>query len=628
MDTQKINVAEEAKVLELQKQEKKSLALSYTWKIFLLLYTFLCLARVPFVASYTDGLIEYILGESKYVFYIVMIFVEISVIFHLPTEAVVGTKKFVAFFLLGLFALSCIISGIYDLIKYLQINPDFVDTMKFYHSNWVSYFLEWKYTNFINTGFISGGILAVLTSFLFTFLSYAVMSILGLLILVICIFAICNINYRSTKTGIKIRGWMIKKLGGTFRYDGFDELKFVKENQNRVKRIPRRSIIRAAVKNDYIPFELLPYTDLSHYSENFKRARTAQTKLAKLFKDVGIKVEVAEASVYTTFSEIYFIARSKKDLKYVLQIQSKISSTIRIDHFNINITGLTFSIEYTNPYFSKVSLKSASMLYDRRNRYCAIVGLNKTSKLIVHNFETDSSAIIIGRRGSGSSTLTILLALSMCYVCKPSELELVLLNPGVEAPYKQFIKLPHCDGSSYDDVNLCNNKLVALATELNRRKELFSSSNSSTIDEYNDSITTPHKLRRILLVISNFNNLLRDSYSNHDIIRALLTNGQKYGIYCVLHSYQANHDVMHDDIFKNTTRKYIMQLSTEAESMRIFNNQRGIQLHGISDCLSFAKIVKYMERIQICNLNEAELEHIVDIIKTFYEVKQQREEHV
>lgn len=623
-DVQTVSIdATNPNVIDIQKTEKKAKILSYTWKIALLVYTLMCFARVPFVASYTDGLFEYILGEAKYLFYGLMIFIEISMIFNLPTMKVIKTPRFVLIILLILFLAGCMVSSIADLVAHFQETRTFKEIMEQFHGVWKDYFLNWHYSGFANTAYISGGILAVLVSYVFNFLSYVILFIVALVILVICVFAIFNINYRSTTVGLKLRGWLIRKLGGTFKHDSFDELRQLKDNQNKPKKVSNRLIEKMAKINEVPPFELLPATDLNHYKENFKKARNIQAKLEKLFKESNIKLTFIQNCVYTTYSEICFETSNLAYIKQVLNIQDKIAKAIKMEDFNITIKDHIICIEYSNMFFSKVSLRSASVIFDRRKYFSSFFALNKTNQLITQNFKEEPSALIVGKQGSGSATLTILMILSMCYAVKPQDLDLVILNTAAEINYLNFTKLPHSDGKDYDDINLSGQKLQAIYEEMKQRASAFASLGAENIDEYNQKVKDPKQImKHKLLLITNFTNLIKDSINNQEIIHTLLVDGGKLGIFVVLHSYDANNDVLDDKIYKEVARKYILKLSTETESQRIFESARGIQLHGYGDCLTFAKLTRFMERIQICNINQLELAQDVDVIKTFYSFKE------
>jgi len=627
MDTTKIKTNVVAKTEEQHqeelKKEKKSIILNYVWKIGLLLLTLIVMIRVPYVGSYIDGLIDFLFGMSKYVLYPLLIFVQVSIIFHIAPEKIVKSKKFIIWSAVGMLCIACMISGISDTVRYWGgAKPSFVTIMNEYCNNWVAYLKNPNYTWFANTTPVSGGIVAVLISYLFNFLSYIVLVLVALIVLCLCIFIIFNINYRSTKVGLKIRNWMIKKLGGTFKYDGFNELKEVKNNQNKFKKVAKADIVASAKDEDKISFDLLPETDVSCYNQNFKIAGNLQDKIQEFFKKNKIEAVPCELNVYTTFSELCFETKSKQDINNIIQNGEELTKFAKLDSFELTIRGNIVTFEIPNMYFSKVSIKSALMLFKNSKPLTAVFGLDKQSKVYTQNFKNQTSALILGKKGSGSATLAVLMALSMCYMTHPNDLELKVLSANSETTYASFTKLPHTNGKIADGIGECIDEINNLQNLINKRVSLFKSVDVTNIEQYNTTVKQPQdKMKHTLVLVSNFENIIKESFQNAKIINDILVNGPKAGVYTILQSYHAGIEAMDEAIFNACDQKYILKLETEGESERIFESQRGIQLHGTGDCLTFAKSIKDMIRLQICNINQAELIQDIEIIKTFYETK-------
>jgi len=611
-----------------KKNEKKKLIWNYVWKIALLVLTVLVVARVPFVGSYIDGLIDYVFGMSKYVLYPILLFVQITFIFHLQTEKVVKSKKFIVFTAIGMLCIACMISGIADTVRYFTewkgSAPSFVDLMKSYHSVWKEYFINPWYSWFVNYNPVTGGIVAVLISYVFNFLSYVVLSIVALIGLCLCIFMIFNINYRSTKVGLKLRNWMIKRLGGTFKYDGFDELKEVKNNQNKFKKVAKSDIVASAETSDKLSIDLLPTTDVTCYNQNFKIAGNVQDKIQEFFKKHDIDAVPSELNVYTTFSELCFEAKNKTQIENIIKNGEEIKTFAKLETFNLTIRGHIVTFEIPNTYFSKISMKSVMQLMPKLKDVTSYFALDKHSKPYYQDFKNQPTAIILGKKGSGSATLSVLMALSMCYLTKPEDLELKVLSANSEATFNAFNKIPHVDNKIADGIGECIDQINNLQNLINKRVSLFKALDVTNIDQYNNAIQNKNdKIKHILVLISNFEYIIKESFQNTKVINDILTNGPKVGIYTILQSYHAGIEAMDEKIYNACSQKYILKLENEGDSERIFNTQRGCQLHGNGDCLTFAKSTQDMIRLQICNINQAELAQDVEIIKTFYETKKQ-----
>lgn len=596
-------------------------------KIALLVYSILVFARIPVIGSYVDGMIDYVFGQSKYAFYAFLFFAEIGFIFPTKYSQVVKTKRFVFFSLICLLSIGCIISGVANMIKSLDNPITFVELVKNYHTDWFAYFKTWDYSSFFNSGCISGGILSEIISFLFNFLSYVMLITIGSIILIICIFIILNINYRSTKLGLKIRSWMIRKLGGTFKYDGYNELKAKKDNQNKVHRVRESEVIAAAATATTIPFKLLPSSDVNRFDDNFKFAQRLQTKLLTLFRSKSVYCQPSDINVFTSYSEICFEAENKEQINGIVKLQQEIAKTTKLSHFDISINDRSVKLEIDNVYFSKHSLRTVLNMYGINQTLTAIFALDKTNRPVIQNFKTNPSVLILGKKGSGAATLSVLMALSTCYLTHPDDLELVILNPNCEATFDSFRSLPHTLGKKYDTTKVCVEQLLNIQRVINERKSLLQQANADSIDNYNKTIDiTKQKLKNILVLIGNFDTLLRDTYQNTKVINDILANGPSVGIYLVLQAYTLNNDILDPIIINYISDKYVCALSSKDESMKLFNSNRGYVLHGNGDCLHFANKDSKMERIQICNLNYSELHTDIGIIKMFHEEKIRQKE--
>lgn len=595
-------------------------------KFALLLWTILAFARVPFIGSYIDGLFDYLFGFSKYLFYPLVVFVLIGWIFNTGYTRVIMTKRFIIFSLIGLLSAGCIVSGVTGMIDTFHKPLPFGVVMSNYHHAWLLFFKNWHYSGFFNH-YVTGGIIAELLAYAFAFLSFVVLIIVAAIVLLITILIIFNINYKSTRIGLKLRSWMVRKLGGTFKYDGYNELKAKRDNQNKFKKNKKVDIENIAMQNSSIPFELLPETDLNKFDGNFKHARIIHNRLATLFRNSNIDCVPTDINVYSSYSEVCFEAKNKHEVQEIIKMQPRIAKVAKLDHFNISVRGNIINFEIDNAYFSKHSLKTVCDLYTAGKDVTSIFGLNKNSELVTQNYRNNSSALIVGKKGSGSATLAVLMALSTCYITHPDNLELVILNPNCEATYSPFNNIPHTNNKSYESINACTEKLHDLQATVNERKSLLKVNNVANIDQYNKIATNESKFKHVLVILANVDTLLKDTFQNNKIIADILQNGREAGVYLVLQNYRVSNDILDGTILDNIVDKYILTLESQEESLKIFDNYRGYQLHGNGDCLHFAgKKLTGLQRIQICNLNYIELTTIIDTIKTFYATKLKQKE--
>ncbi|WP_181778597.1 MULTISPECIES: FtsK/SpoIIIE domain-containing protein [Brevibacterium] len=151
-----------------------------------------------------------------------------------------------------------------------------------------------------------------------------------------------------------------------------------------------------------------------------------------------------------------------------------------------------------------------------------------------------TGALIVGRPGSGKSTLihTILAGLTTMY--GPDELELYLLDfkEGVEfADYAEY-SLPHAACIAVEsERELGMNVLVSLTHELKRRAEAFKAAKVQNIGSYR---SRGHELTRIVVFFDEFQVLFNeDDRIGQESARAMdliIKQGRSHGIHIVLSS--------------------------------------------------------------------------------------------
>ncbi|MCQ2747894.1 MAG: hypothetical protein MJ223_01270 [Mycoplasmoidaceae bacterium] len=119
-----------------QERAKRTLLIAKIVKIVVLAITVLAFARIPYVGSYLDGLVDYLLGFGKYLFYSWLIFLLIGLLFNTPYSQIIRTKRFIIFSLVALLSACCVVSGVTGLIKSTDGNKEsFLQMVNGYNSS-------------------------------------------------------------------------------------------------------------------------------------------------------------------------------------------------------------------------------------------------------------------------------------------------------------------------------------------------------------------------------------------------------------------------------------------------------------------------------------------------------------
>jgi DNA segregation ATPase FtsK/SpoIIIE-like protein len=172
------------------------------------------------------------------------------------------------------------------------------------------------------------------------------------------------------------------------------------------------------------------------------------------------------------------------------------------------------------------------------------------------------------------------------------------------------------------DLSDAVNKLHDLRNEISERESKFAELGATNINEANRYIgntNTPYK--EILLVVSAFDKIVKNSLQNMELVQDLLKRGPAAGVRFILLATNVNNESIDPSIYDQFDVKFILKLESEQESLRMFDNYRGVQLHGNGDGYYIDTKADKRIRFQTCYLNVDELIQIIKIIKTFYDAK-------
>jgi DNA segregation ATPase FtsK/SpoIIIE-like protein len=131
-------------------------------------------------------------------------------------------------------------------------------------------------------------------------------------------------------------------------------------------------------------------------------------------------------------------------------------------------------------------------------------------------------------------------------------------------------------------------------------------------------------MKKIILVISSFDKLIKSNLQNIEILSEIMKRGTSAGVYTILLSINVNNESTEPKIYDNTDARFILRLESEHESLKMFDSYRGVQLCGNGDGFYIASDNKKKTRFQTCYLNANELVETIKIIKTFYQTKDQQ----
>jgi DNA segregation ATPase FtsK/SpoIIIE-like protein len=371
------------------------------------------------------------------------------------------------------------------------------------------------------------------------------------------------------------------------------------------------------------PVSFLTDTSIDHYYDNKSQSQKAQQVISKFIKKLNIDFAYQNTIIMPQYAEISFEVPSKKEIDEILKAQTELLNVLKVDKFNISFKGNIVRFEIPNKISSKISIRQIFNSIQQLKINEMIAGLSIDNTPLVVDTNKHPNTLIIGRRGSGAAMLLTVLLISSAYVNTPSEIEYILLSPLGDKSLKYLENLPQMQSGIIDQPDECIAKLHQVLDIINDRESKFKEIGAKTLEEYNKyQSNTTIKLKTIILVISAFDQLVKNSLQNLEIFQTILKDGAKVGIKTILLAINVNNESIEPKIYENTNARFILRLESEHESLKIFDSYRGVQLYGNGDGYYFDQVNGKKLRFQSCYLNANELAETVKVIKTFYHTKE------
>ena len=600
----------------------------------------LFLTRIPYIGSYPDAFIfEYLWGCGKYFIYVWGICLCIIGMFKPSFIRTLGRPKLIFMQILFIISISLIFSAVShwankDLANFTVEEGYFTSVMNHYHS---SHFLEyikpaaqiryaysdtttWWMDLYYNVGdkvvtFIGGGLVGEF----FVGLGYLFIIVFGVVMILFTILSI--VTARSPAASVKI-GKLIAKIFGNKRNKlKYDELE-VERNDIKVGEISSEDVQKQADESTTPPIRFLTDTSIDNYAINNNIASNVKDGIIKLGDQLRMGIRHVKTYIMPLYTEITFKVSKQKMIPLLLKNQVEISNLTKLKEFNILIKGNVVKFEYANKVASKVSIKSILSTYRiPRNKGNLLIGSCLGNKALFLNLYKQPSILIAGTKGSGASMLLSTMLATFAYLNKPDN-KFAILAKNDNAVLSNFKNMPHTEFVAKVEYtsNNVSDILKDFGDTIDRRLEVYKTLEVDNFDEYNaycKKIKQKTESRRTL-VFCDFNEVVANNYEYTSLIEKILLNGHRCGIYIIILTNFVNDEILQAPIYKNINTKIILKLTSEKESISLFDNYRGIQLYGNGDGYIYGKSPDDKIRFQSCYLNQNELSQIIDIVNNFY----------
>lgn len=295
------------------------------------------------------------------------------------------------------------------------------------------------------------------------------------------------------------------------------------------------------------------------------------------------------------------------------------SSDIRIE---APIPGKSvIGIEVANTLKENVSLKeilSSNEYKNSTSKMPMALGKAISGEVIVSSIDKMPHMLIAGATGSGKSVCINTIIMSILYKSSPEDVKMILIDPKV-VELSIYNKIPHLAIPVVTDSKKASAALNWAVREMERRYGLFSDNQVRDIKGYNEKqkINDLEKLPYLVIVIDELSDLMMVSASEvESYICRLAQMARACGIHLIVATQRPSVDVITGTIKANIPSRISFQVSSQIDSRTILDSSGAETLLGKGDMLFNPSGISKPIRIQGCFVSDAEVEKVVNSIKS------------
>lgn len=383
---------------------------------------------------------------------------------------------------------------------------------------------------------------------------------------------------------------------------------------------------------------ILPSIDLLNThkknAKNNNKAAIVQNveKLERVLKDFDIDAKVVEVNVGPSVTQYEMELKSGTKLSRVLGVNREISLALAAKEVRIQapIPGkTTIGIEIPNMENTIVSLKEVLSDLPKivsNSKLCVPLGKNIMGRTMFMEINKTPHLLVAGATGSGKSSCINSIIVSILMRTKPSEVKLVLVDPK-KVEMGMYNGAPHLLMPVITDAKKASVALQRMVTEMDRRYNLFSETNTKNIEDYNRLIDSKAKqgerMPYIVVIIDELADLMLIAAKEvEDSILRVTQLARAAGIHLIVATQRPSTDVITGLIKANLPSRLSFSVSSSIDSRTILDMTGAEKLLGRGDMLFLPTGESAPIRIQGAYVSDDEIQRVVD-----HTVKQQKSKY-
>lgn len=380
-------------------------------------------------------------------------------------------------------------------------------------------------------------------------------------------------------------------------------------------------------KPDYVfpSIELLNLVEREGSTDSMTEMQIGAKKLVATLESFKINAEVTNICRGPSVTRYELVPEAGVRINKITGLSDDIALRLAATSVRIEapIPGkAAIGIEIPNSAKSMVSMREiidTPEFRDAKSKLNVALGKDITGNIICADLAKMPHLLVAGTTGSGKSVCLNSMIVSILYNASPDEVKLLMIDP-------KMVEFTIYNGIAHLEVPVVSNPRKAAGAlgwavgEMEKRYKQFSENSVRDIKGFNKLCETRDdlvKMHHIVIFIDELSDLMMVSPKEvEDSICRLAQMARAAGIHLVIATQRPSVDVITGIIKANIPSRIALSVSSQIDSRTILDSVGAEKLLGNGDMLFNPVGSSKPTRVQGCFISDAEVERVVDHIKS------------
>ncbi|MCG1008742.1 DNA translocase FtsK [Salinicoccus sp. ID82-1] len=346
--------------------------------------------------------------------------------------------------------------------------------------------------------------------------------------------------------------------------------------------------------------------------------------LEETLKNFGVNAKVSKIRIGPAVTQFEIQPDIGVKVSKIINLQNDIALSLAAKDIRIEapIPGKSaVGIEVPNSVISMVTLREVLKRRTSDNPLEVALGKDISGSPISAELNKMPHLLVAGSTGSGKSVCINGIIISLLMNAKPHEVKLMMIDPKM-VELNVYNGIPHLLSPVVTNPQKASDALNRIVSEMERRYDLFSHSNTRNIEAYNQYLEreseTPEKVQKlpyIVVIIDELADLMMVASKDVEAsITRIAQMARAAGIHLIIATQRPSVDVITGIIKANIPSRIAFSVSSQTDSRTIIDSQGAEKLLGRGDMLFLPSGKSKPIRVQGAFLSDNEVSDVVHYI--------------